>query len=131
MTKLSDNSTVTTSSFHGVERKEIYLKYLPIPDRIDYTPSENTITLITNEGTTLTTQLATSLTNKGHQVVILNLMQTPPNSPFNNNFNSVHLKHSNNEQIAAVIHEIQSKYGKIAHFIHLHSIYKFQFPLLP
>ena len=33
-------TTITTSSFHGVERKEVYLKYLPVADRIEFTPTE-------------------------------------------------------------------------------------------
>ncbi|MCH2045003.1 MAG: SDR family NAD(P)-dependent oxidoreductase [Saprospiraceae bacterium] len=126
ITNMDQDNTVTTSTFFGVERKEVYLNYLPTPDSIAYKPSKNTVTLLTNEGTDFTPKLAMSLSKKGHRVVILSLMKSISHSNSYNDIDIIKLEQNDDEHIQKAIFSIQSKYGKIGHFIHLHPAFKFQ-----
>ena len=62
----------TTSSFHGVERNEIGLKYLPKPDYLEFSLPNTHVALITNDGSELTQQVIQALEQKGNKVVVLN-----------------------------------------------------------
>ena len=119
-------TTITTSSFHGVERKEVYLKYLPVADRIEFTPTEDTVTLLTDEGSSWTAQLAQLLSNRGHRVVLLQFEPNTTDPNIHRDFDKVKLSSNDDASIQRAISTIQSNYGKISHFIHLHPAFKFQ-----
>lgn len=115
------NST-RTSSFHGVERNEIGLKYLPKPDYLEFTLPDTHVALITNDGSELTQQVILALEKEGNKVVVLNLHQVKNPSQHN----SVTLSSNTDEAIKAAIETIQQQYGAIGTFIHLHPHFEFQ-----
>lgn len=112
----------TTSSFHGVERNEIGLKYLPKPDYLEFSLPNTHVALITNDGSELTQQVIQALEQKGNKVVILNLHQV--NNPIQHN--SVSLPSNTDDAIKSAIETVQNKYGAIGTFIHLHPHFEFQ-----
>lgn len=112
----------TTSSFHGVERNEIGLKYLPKPDYLEFSLPNTHVALITNDGSELTQQVIQALEQKGNKVVVLNLHQV--NNPIQDN--SVNLSSNTDATIKTAIQTVQSQYGAIGTFIHLHPHFEFQ-----
>lgn len=115
------NST-TTSSFHGVERNEIGLKYLPQPDYLDFKLPATHIALITNDGSALTTEVRQALEQKGNKVITLNLHQVA--NPVAEN--SITLSSNTDTAIKTAIEQIQNQYGQVGTFIHLHPHFEFQ-----
>lgn len=115
-------NVTTTSSFHGVERNEIGLKYLPKPDYLEFTLPNTHVALITNDGSELTAQVLQALEQKGNKVVVLNLHQV--NNPIANN--GVSLSSNTDEAIQTAIQTVQNQYGQIGTFIHLHPHFEFQ-----
>lgn len=116
------NST-TTSSFHGVQRKEVYLKYLPKPDYLEFKLPATHIALVTNEGSELTTAIVQGLEQKGNKVVVLNLHNVE--NPYNSKA-SIGLSNNEDATIHNTISYIESKFGKVGSFIHLHPHFEFQ-----
>ncbi|MCP4438729.1 MAG: SDR family NAD(P)-dependent oxidoreductase [Aureispira sp.] len=116
------NST-TTSSFHGVERKEVYLKYLPKPDYLEFQLPATHVALVTNEGSTLTKEVVQALEQKGNKVVVLNLHNVE--NPYNSK-TSIGLSNNEDATIHNTISYIESKFGKVGTFIHLHPHFEFQ-----
>ena len=64
-------TTYPTGSYPNVPRSTVSLRYLPEPDQIETVTDPSAVTLITNDGTALTTALALALQQRGHQVVVL------------------------------------------------------------
>ena len=114
--------TVKTSSFHGVERSEVGLKYLPQPDYLDFSLPVTHVTLITNEGSDLTTKVFSQLEANGHKVVVLNL----PNVANPVKVNSVNLASPTDEAIKVAIEAVRKQFGEVGSFIHLHPHFEFQ-----
>ncbi len=80
------------------------------------------ITLVTNDGSDLTSRVVDQLRAKGDKVVVLNLPNTK--SPFS--LNAITLSENSDEAVQNAIHEAHSKYGKIGSFIHIHPHFEFQ-----
>ena len=114
--------TVKTSSFHGVERSEVGLKYLPQPDYLDFSLPVTHVTLITNEGSDLTTKVFSQLEANGHKVVVLNL----PNIANPVKVNSINLASHSDEAIKEAIEAVRKQFGVVGSFIHLHPHFEFQ-----
>jgi NAD(P)-dependent dehydrogenase (short-subunit alcohol dehydrogenase family) len=112
-----------TSSFHGVERKEIYLKYLPQADYLAFQLPSTHIALVTNEGSALTAEVVQHLTAKGNKVIVLNLPHTTSN---HSSATTIPVTDNTNEAIASAIQQIEQQYGKVGTFIHLHPHFEFQ-----
>lgn len=120
--KAYPKKVTTTSSFHGVERNEIGLKYLAKPDYLEFSLPNTHVALITNDGSELTQQVIQALEQKGNKVVVLNLHQV--NNPIQHN--SVQLSSNTDDAIKTAIETVQSQYGAIGTFIHLHPHFEFQ-----
>jgi NAD(P)-dependent dehydrogenase (short-subunit alcohol dehydrogenase family) len=99
------------------------LKYLPKPDYLEFTLPQTHVALITNEGSELTTKVMESLEQKGNKVVVLNL-HSVVNNPITRN--GVTLSANTDEAIKEAIQTIQTQYGPIGTFIHLHPHFEFQ-----
>jgi len=84
-------------------------------------PAQHVIVL-TGEGSALTEITAATLTDKGHEVVVLNL-PTIANTSFKN---TITLTDNTDEAIQTALSQITSQYGKIGSFIHLHPHFVFQ-----
>lgn len=120
--KTYPKNVTKTSSFHGVERNEIGLKYLPKPDYLEFTLPNTHIALITNDGSELTQQVIQALEQKGNKVVVLNLHKV--NNPIQQN--SVTLSSNTDDAVKTAIETVQNQYGTVGTFIHLHPHFEFQ-----
>ena len=115
-------NSVKTASFHGVQRNEVYLKYLPKPDYLQYQAVQGTVTLITNEGSALTEKVYQSLKAKGRQVVVLNLPnQHKPVAEYQYSLDAY-----NDLAVKTAIANIEQQYGTVSDFIHLHPHFEFK-----
>jgi len=116
-------ATTKTTTFHGVDRHQVGLQYLPQPDQLTFTLPSTHIALITNDGTAFTTETQRTLEQQGNKVVVLNLHQVIKN-PIPNN--AVSLTANTDEAIATALQTIEQQYGKVGTFIHLHPHLEFQ-----
>ncbi|MFT6807302.1 MAG: NAD(P)-dependent dehydrogenase (short-subunit alcohol dehydrogenase family) [Saprospiraceae bacterium] len=107
-----------------MNRFEVGLKYLPQPDKLEFTLPTSHVVLVSNDGSDLTSQVISTLKEKGNQVVTLNLNGI--NNPISNN--AITLSDSSDQSVANALQEIHEKYGKIGSFIHLHPHFEFQAP---
>ncbi len=80
------------------------------------------ISLVTNEGSELTSKVVDELRAKGDKVVVLNL----PNTKRPSSLNAVTLSEYSDEAVKNAVLEVRSKYGKVGTFIHLHPHFEFQ-----
>ncbi|MEM1123740.1 MAG: SDR family NAD(P)-dependent oxidoreductase, partial [Bacteroidota bacterium] len=111
------------TTFHGVGRHQVGLKYLPNPDYLDFTLPTTHIALVTNEGTDFTTRTVENLTAKGNKVVVLNLPQITGNPIVKD---AIRLSATTDQAIADVLQIIEQQYGQVGTFIHLHPQLTFQ-----
>ncbi len=107
-----------------MDRFEVGMKYLPQPDYLEFSLPSTHIVLVTNDGSELTPLVVSKLKAKGNQVVVLNLKGV--NNPIAEN--GINLTAMSAMKIAEAIQHIQSAYGKIGSFIHLHPHFEFQKP---
>lgn len=112
---------VQTSSFQGVERKEISLSFLPDADTLVFDAKTAKPILITNEGTQLTTELQQTLENQGYKVIVLTFPQIT-SSPLKNEYK---LAANDDASIKNTIAQITAEQGEIGTFIHLHPHFTF------
>lgn len=89
---------------------------------MEFTIPDTHITLVTNDGSELTSRVVDLLRAKGEKVVILNL----PNGERPSSLNALTLTANSDEAVEKAIQEIHSKYGKIGSFIHLHPHFEFE-----
>ncbi len=92
------------------------------PDFLEFSLPDTHITLVTNDGSELTSQVVDLLRAKGDKVVVLNM----PDISRPSALNSVTLSENSDEAVQKAIQTIHSKYGKIGSFIHLHPHFEFQ-----
>lgn len=114
--------SVHTGRFHGVQRFEIGLDYLPPADFLVFSLPSTHCTLVTNDGTDLSLALIKELEARGEKVVLLNL----PNQSKPTHGQTVQLSASSDAAIAEAVAQVQRTYGKIGSFIHLHPAFQFQ-----
>lgn len=95
---------------------------MPQPDYLEFSLPQTHVTLLTNDGSVLTTKVVERLKAKGDKVVVLNLPGTK--SPAN--VEVVTLIENSDLAVQNAIDEVHSKYGKIGSFIHLHPHFEFQ-----
>ena len=115
-------ATIKTASFHGVQRNEIYLKYLPSPDYLQHKVASGTVTLLTNEGGSLSKELLDALEAKGRKVVLLLL----PNQEKTQAKHQFKLSDYNDIAVKNAIESIEQQFGTVSDFIHLHPHFEFK-----
>ncbi|MEO0331527.1 MAG: hypothetical protein AAF223_07560 [Bacteroidota bacterium] len=113
-----------TGIFHGVQRFEVGLKYLPQPDYLEFSIPNSHVILVTNDGSKLTPKLIAALREKGNQVVSLNLHGI--DNPIKDM--AITLPDSSDQAVEQAIQIVQERYGKIGAVIHLHPHFEFQPP---
>ncbi len=97
------------------------MEYLPQADFIEFSLPSTHCTLVTNDGSSLTKKVIKLLEAKGNKVAVLNL----PNVPKAISKNGISVSANTDEGIGAALAEVQSTYGKIGSFIHLHPHFEF------
>ena len=98
------------------------MKYLAQPDFLDFSFPDTHITLVTNDGSALTSQVVDLLRAKGDRVVVLNF----PNLKNPCALNAITLKENGDHAVQEALQTIHEKYGKVGSFIHIHPHYTFQ-----
>ena len=91
---------------------------------MEFTLPASHVVLVTNDGSKLTTQVISTLKEKGNKVAVLNLNGI--NNPITEN--AINLTDSSDQSVATAIQTVQSNYGKIGGFVHLHPHFEFQKP---
>ena len=105
-----------------MKRFEVGLKYLPQPDLLEFTMPTSHLVVVTNDGSELTPQVVSALRRKGNQIVVINFSGIA--NPISGD-QVVSLPDATDKAVGTAIQEIQSKYGKIGSFIHLHPHFEF------
>jgi len=105
----------------------IKLVSLPGPDRQDFVVNKDRPLVITDEGTELTTQLVSNLSQLGWKVILwqfpLSLVPSTKRK-LPKEVNQVQQDDSSLDSISSLVGQIQNQSGPIAGFIHLHPIQK-------
>lgn len=109
---------ISTTKFQpNIRRSIAKLQQLPTPDSLEFSPSENHIALITDDGSDITNKLATNLIAKGWKTVVLSFPGIE--STVNEDINKVVLTDWNEETLEHHLKQIADNYGTVAAFIHL------------
>ena len=96
---------------------------MPQPDLLEFAMPSSHVLVVTNDGSSLTPQVVSALRKKGNQVVVLNFSGV--SNPINGD-QVITLTDATDIAIGSAIKEIQSNYGKIGGFMHLHPHYEFK-----
>ena len=98
------------------------MKALPEPDFLDFTLSENSVTVVTDDGTDATPSVVRALVGRDWKVVVLNfprdVVAKPSSLP--SGVSRVTLKDMSEEELECKLAEIASLHGPVAAFIHIH-----------
>lgn len=103
-----------------VPRAVAALRYLPAPDQLDFAPAAGTVTLVTHDGTELTTALCTRLLALGHQVAVLTFaasLVAPAGSALPAGAQPVALPDVTDEAIRVALAQLP---GPVSQFFYLH-----------
>ncbi len=105
-----------------MQRSRLRLKSLPEPDFLDFTLPENSVALVTDDGTDATPALVRALAGQDWKVVVLNfpaeVVAKPSRLP--SGVSRSTLADMSEEELQRALAEIQAKHGPIAAFIHVH-----------
>ena len=106
----------------GVTRRPAKLHFLPPPDSLDFALPEGYVTVITDDGSLTTSQVAQSLSDRGGKVVILSFPPSivPQQSPLPVGVNRVVLADMTEELLQHKLSAIATHFGNIGAFIHIH-----------
>jgi hypothetical protein len=98
------------------------LKALPEPDFLDFTMSEKSVTVVTDDGTDATPALVRALTARDWKVVVLGFPGevVAKASSLPSGVSRAALKDMSEEELEQKLAEIANSYGPIAAFIHVH-----------
>ncbi|HEX7555746.1 MAG TPA: phosphopantetheine-binding protein, partial [Leptolinea sp.] len=112
---------VTPSSEKELTRGFLSLKSLPMPDRLAAEIPTNYITLLVDDGSELTINLAHRLENQKHKVVILGIPETQITRKSGHSLKNDYVKLNEGSETAvhSAIQEVEAKFGKVAVFIQL------------
>jgi len=113
--------------YPNVPRAGVILKYIPGPDTLEIKFGKNDISLITNDGTTVTTELCSALIARGHQITVLTFPENiirPGKQKLPKGVKEIRLKNTSDSTIASAISSLK---GSVSQFIHVHP--HFRFPL--
>ncbi|QSJ19082.1 acyltransferase domain-containing protein [Nostoc sp. UHCC 0702] len=110
----------------NVGRRPAKLKFLPPPDSLDFTLPEGHISLITDDGSLTTSQVAKTLVERGWKVVVLSFPQSliPQQSPLPAGVNRITLADMSEELLQHKLSAIATNFGTIGAFIHIHPAFQ-------
>jgi acyl carrier protein len=106
----------------NVERHEVRLKTLPLPDFLEVGLPQGHICLISDDGSALTAHLADSLSQRHWPVVVLTLPQVTVNrtEPLPASVTQIRLATLSESSLPQELERITQEHGPIGTFIHLH-----------
>jgi acyl transferase domain-containing protein len=97
------------------------LKTIPFPDRLAIEIPDGAVTLLTDDGSDLTVNLAKNLCDLGHKVAILKLAGSNQTSklPMPESVSRINLADNTEGSLSTALQDVQSRMGRVAVFIHL------------
>jgi len=111
----------TSTSISTIQQGLVSLETLPAPDLLSFSLEPGTTCLITDDGSSTTTELAEALIGEGLPVAILNfpkeLVQIQSQLP--SSVQRFSMESSSEEDLVKTLKEIQSSCGPVRVFIHL------------
>ncbi|MDB9375835.1 type I polyketide synthase [Nodularia sphaerocarpa] len=110
----------------GVTRRPAKLQFLPPPDSLDFALPEGHVSVITDDGSLTTSQLAQSLSDRGGKVVVLSFPPSivPQQSLLPPGVNRVVLADMTEELLQHKLSAIATHFGTIGAFIHIHPVFE-------
>ncbi|WP_414548492.1 beta-ketoacyl synthase N-terminal-like domain-containing protein [Anabaena sp. CCY 0017] len=110
----------------GVTRRPAKLQFLPPPDSLDFALPEGHVSVITDDGSLTTSQLAQTLSERGGKVVVLSFPPAivPQQSPLPGGVNRVVLADMTEELLQHKLSAIATHFGTIGAFIHIHPVFE-------
>ncbi len=117
----SQNDEIASLEESPLPRGYVNLKAIPLPDRLNVNLPKETFTLLTNDGTGLTPNVALNLIREGHKVAVLRLAGISPNGsqPLPDGIDSIDLKDNSETTLTEALNSLKSKHGRISVLIHL------------
>ncbi len=109
----------------GIQRGVVTLKTLPEPDRLETTIADGHVTLLTDDGTELTTRLAAELAQLGLRPVVLSFPQNvaPGRAELPEGVQRVALSDMSEAHLQQCLEEAAAQYGPAAVVIHLNPVF--------
>ncbi|QTA83492.1 Polyketide-type polyunsaturated fatty acid synthase [Desulfonema limicola] len=103
----------------------VRIQNLQKPDFLEFDMPENEICLITNDGTSLTSDLCNALNKKGWKIVVLSLPKDiiPGQTQFSQDIDQVFLEDMKEETLEEALKVIKNDFGNIGGFIHLNPVF--------
>jgi acyl transferase domain-containing protein len=114
----------------GIKRLPAQLKKLNEPDWLDFNLPQESVALVTDDGSATTAKVAQQLNEKGWKVVVLNLPPTlvPEKSVLPLCIERVTLTDVCELHLQQKLQEIATTYGSIGAFIHIHPLFQAELP---
>ncbi|BAY83975.1 beta-ketoacyl synthase [Calothrix parasitica NIES-267] len=120
--KLQSHTSQPLNEIEGVVRYPAILQPLPEPDFIEFELPEGNIVLITDDGSSTTSELAELLSQSGLKVVVLSFPQSviPGRSVLPSNIKNIILEDTSEKHLQQQLKAIATNCGSIGAFIHIH-----------
>jgi NAD(P)-dependent dehydrogenase (short-subunit alcohol dehydrogenase family) len=111
-----------------ISRGEVRLKYLPEPDYLEYNLSQNSVCLLTDDGTAGTAGVAQVLSQEGWRVVVLSFPQNlvAGRTELPEGIARVELPEASEVRLEQTLKEIAERFGPVSGFIHLNPRFESQ-----
>jgi len=105
----------------SIPRSAVQVRYLPTPDELEISLTDGAIALITDDGTSLTSELVKGIQAKGWRVVVLNLPTDMVKGQASLPVGVPHyaLSDATETRLEETLKAIQGEHGTIGVFIHL------------
>lgn len=110
----------------GIKEYEIFLKPLSEPDFLEFPINKNSVSLIADDGTSLSAMLADKLAKRGFKVVVIKFPEfvVSESANFSENINVIRLKELSEETLKTTLASISNTYGNIDAFIHINPVFQ-------
>ncbi len=120
-TSIADVQIPERSDTDELTRGYVNLKSIPLADTLSVKMPEGSVTLLTDDGSDLTFDLAQNLIGKGHKVVIFSMTGTKISrqKALPGNLELVKLDETSESSLSTSLKDVQSRFGHVAAFIHL------------
>ena len=124
--KLQSDTSQPLNEIEGVVRYPAILQPLPEPDFLEFALPEGNIVLITDDGSSTTSELAESLSQSGLKVVVLSFPESiiPGRSVLPSNIKNIILEDTSEKHLQQQLKAIETNCGSIGAFIHIHPTFK-------
>ncbi|MEA5580675.1 beta-ketoacyl synthase N-terminal-like domain-containing protein [Nodularia harveyana UHCC-0300] len=121
-----DFSHQSVQVIDGVRRRPAKLQFLPPADSLDFALPEGHVTVITDDGSLTTSQVAQTLSDRGGKVVVLSFPPSvvPQQSLLPAGVNRVVLADMTEELLQHKLSAIATHFGTIGGFIHIHPVFE-------